>query len=663
MTTQPVDLLLTHGLVVTMDDARQVIDDGAVAVNGDEIVAVGASLDLEARFAPHEVLDCAGCAIIPGLVNAHTHAPMTLLRGLADDLRLDVWLYGYVMPVEREFVGADFCRVGTLLACAELIRSGVSTFCDMYYYEDEVAHAAVEAGMRAVCAQTVLKFPAPDATSYEESLAYCRDFIERWLNHRLIVPAVGPHAAYTATPELLRAAAALAVEYDVPLHIHVSETALEVEANRARYDMPVVPWLRKQNVLDAKVIAAHCVHLDEGEMRTLKHHQVGVAHCPSSNLKLASGVAPVQKMVDLGLHVGIGTDSPASNNDLDMFEETRLAAFLAKGCFGDPTALPAKTALALATIEGARALHLGHITGSLEVGKRADVAVVELNRVHDMPKFRRDPEAIYSQLVYAAKSTDVRDLLVNGHLLMRDRELLTCDEESLKAKAEEFARRIDSFLIAREGNPLSKLLAIGSGVIPQETFEIQVKVRLDGPDDILAKLAGPDLIITRSSVRNQYDTYFKFKGGEPGRLRYREDEVLDESGEVREVFYTITLVGPVYEREYDNSIVLTRSRYAAPADRSLRFYREYFKPDEEQQVTKRRRRFHIMYEDTDFAINLDQLTTSAKEGYYLEIKSRTWSARDAERKAELIGELLDLIGVKREDLLKVEYIDFAAEAV
>ncbi len=663
MTALPVDLLLTHGLVVTMDAARRLIADGAVAVKDDTIVAVGASSDLEARFASQEVIDCAGCAVIPGLVNAHTHVPMTLLRGLADDLRLDVWLYGYMMPVEREFVGADFCRVGTQLACAELIRSGVSTFADMYYYEDEVARAAADAGMRAVCAQTILKFPAPDATSYEESLAYCRSFIQRWLNHPLIVPAVGPHAAYTATPELLQAAAALAVEYDVPLHIHVSETALEVESNRSRYDMPVVPWLRKQNVLDAKVIAAHCVHLDEGEMRSLKRHGAGVAHCPSSNLKLSSGVAQVQKMVDLGLHVGIGTDGPASNNDLDMFEETRLAAFLAKGCFGDPTALPAKAALALATIEGARALHLGELTGSLEEGKRADIAVVELNQTHALPRFRHDPDAIYSQLVYAGKSTDVRDLMVNGRLLMADRQLLTLDEEALKARAEQLAGRIDSFLIAREENPLSKLLAIGGGVIPQETFEIQAKVRLESPDDVLAKLAGPELTVTRSSVRNQYDTYFKFKGVDLGRLRYREDEILDEAGNVREAFYTIILVGPTREREYDNSVMLTRSRYAALADRSLRFYREYFKPDEELQVTKFRRRFHIIYKETEFALNLDQLAEKITGGYYLEIKSRTWSARDAEHKAELIGELLVLLGAQVQDLLKFEYIDLAAKAV
>ncbi len=659
MSAQPVERLLTHGTVVTMDEMRQVIADGAVAVTGENIVAVGDSADLKARFTAKEILDCAGCAIIPGLVNAHTHVPMTLMRGLADDLRLDVWLYGYMMPVEREFVGYDFCRVGTLLACAEMIRSGVSTFCDMYYYEDEVARATAAAGMRAVCAQTILKFPAPDATSFEESLAYCRQFIEQWRDHPLIVPAVGPHAAYTATPELLHASAALALEFDVPLHIHIAETALEVEESRAQHGMPIVPWLKKQNVLEAKVIAAHCVHLDEGEMHTLRKHQAGVAHCPSSNLKLASGVAPVQKMVDVGLHVGIGTDGPASNNDLDMFEEIRLAALLAKGCFSEPTALPAKQALALATIEGARALHLGHMTGSLEPGKRADIAVVELNQIHTIPRFGRDPDAIYSQLVYSAKSTDVRDLLVNGRVLMRDRQLLTINEEAYKAEAEDFARRIDSFLIAREGNLLSKLLAIGSGIIPQETFEIQVKVRLDDPSGVLAKLEQADLTVPRSSLRNQYDTYFIFNDGDMGRLRYREDEIISETDEVREVFYTMTLMGPAREREYANSVVLTRSRYAAPADRSLRFYREYFEPDEERQVIKRRQRFHIIFKDTNFAINLDQLKVPDQDGYYLEIKSRTWSARDAEHKARLIGELLDLFGAKTEQrLLKIEYVDF-----
>jgi 5-methylthioadenosine/S-adenosylhomocysteine deaminase len=657
MTTDTVDWLLTHGLVVTMDPARRLIQDGAVAVSGDVIRAIGTAEDMVTRVKARQIVDCAGCAVIPGLVNAHTHVPMTLLRGLADDLRLDVWLYGYMMPVEREFVGANFCRVGTLLACAEMIRSGVTTFCDMYYYEEEVAHATVEAGMRGVCAETILKFPSPDATSYEESLEYARDFISRWRGHPLVVPGVGPHAAYTATPELLRAAAQLAVEYDAPLHIHVAETSLEVENSRNQYGMSVVPWLEQHNVLDAKVIAAHCVHLSDGEMRTLQRYRAGVAHCPSSNLKLASGVASVQKMLDLGLSVGIGTDGPASNNDLDMFEEARLAALLAKGCFADPVALPAATAFAMATISGAQALHMGDITGSIEEGKRADIAVVSLDRTHQLPAFERDPDTIYSRLVYATKSTDVRDVMVNGQMLMRDRRLLTLDEEVLHAEARQFARRIDAFLAAREGSLLSKLLAIGSGVVPQETFEIQVKVRLDDVDTMLHRMRGMHLGISRPSTRNQYDTYMLFKDRQQGRLRYREDELLDDEEAVRGAYYTLTFIVPVHEKEYDHSVVLTRSRYTASADRSLRFYREYFRPDEERQVVKHRHRFHIAFQDTDFAVNLDQVTTPPDGGHFLEIKSRTWSARDADRKAQLIGELLDLIGVSAEDRLKVEYLD------
>jgi 5-methylthioadenosine/S-adenosylhomocysteine deaminase len=659
MTVETIDWLLTHGSVVTMDPARRLIDDGAVAITGDCIVAVGATDELTGHFDARQTVDCAGCAIVPGLVNAHTHVPMTLLRGLADDLRLDVWLYGYMMPVEREFVGSSFCRVGTQLACAEMIRSGVSTFCDMYYNEEDVARATVEAGMRAVCAETILKFPSPDATNYEESLDYAREFIKRWRGHPLVVPAVGPHAAYTATPELLQASAQLAVEYDVPLHIHVAETSLEVENSRNQNGMAVVPWLDRHNVLDAKVIAAHCVHLDDGEMHTLCGRNVGIAHCPTSNLKLASGVAHVQKMLDIGLHVGIGTDGPASNNDLDMFEETRLAAFLAKGCFADPMALPAKTAFAMATIEGARALHLDDITGSLEPGKRADIAVVTLDRTHQVPAFRRDPDAIYARLVYSTKSTDVRDLMVNGRYLMRNRGLLTLDEEALGAEARQFAQRIDAFLIAREGNLLSKLLAIGTGIIPQETYEVQVKVRLDDVHEMLSRMQAMDLGITRSSTRNQYDTYMFFKEPEQGRLRYREDEILGPDEAVQGALYTLTLMLPAHEKEYDHSVILTRARYTAPADRSLRFYREYFKPDAEQPVVKHRHRFHISYQGTEFAVNLDQVTAPTNGAHYLEIKSRTWSARDADHKAKIIGDLLGLIGTKAEDRLKVEYIDLA----
>ncbi len=659
MTQKTVDLLLTHGWLVTMDSQMQIYTDGAVAISANLIEAVGPSAEIEAAYTAPTVIDCRHCVISPGLINAHTHAPMTLLRGLADDLRLDVWLYGYMMPVEREFVDRNFCHTGTLLACAEMIRSGVTTFCDMYYNEADVAAATAEAGMRAILGQTILKFPSPDASNYDESLDYCRRFIEAWRNHPLIIPAVAPHAPYTVTPDLIQSCVALATEFDVPLHVHIAETALEQKNSLAQYDSTVVPWLEQYNLFNAKVIAAHCVHLEEAELRTLHHHQAGVAHCPSSNLKLASGVAPVQKMINLGLHVGIGTDGPASNNDIDMFEETRLASFLQKGIFGDPTLLPARTAWALATCEGARALHISHLTGSLEPGKRADIAVITANNPHQLPHFSRDPQAVYAQLVYATKATDVRDVLVDGKILMRNRQLLTLDEPQIIAEANRVAKRIDAFLTAREGNVLSKLLAISADFIPQETFEIQVKIRLPELINLTETLTQAGLEPFRRSFRKQYDTYFFFEGADGGRLRFREDEVKrSESDEFPvETFYRLTLMGPTKEREFENSIMLSRGRYTTSAGHSLRFYREYFNPTTEFEVVKQRQRCHVIYKDKDFAINLDQVSSPAPKNVYLEIKTRTWSAKDAVLKAELMGELLEIFGFQQESQLKVEYVD------
>jgi 5-methylthioadenosine/S-adenosylhomocysteine deaminase len=252
-----------------------------------------------------QTIDCGGRVVMPGLVNAHTHVPMSLLRGLADDLRLDVWLMGYMMPVEREFVSPDFVRLGTRLGCAEMIRSGVTCFADMYYFEDAVAEATADVGLRALCGQTVLRFPSPDARSYEEGLALAREFIQGWKGHPLIVPAPAPHAPYTCTPEILRSCAELAAEFDVPLHIHLSETLLEVQELRDRYGMPGVPYIRKHGLFGAKVLAAHCVHVDDGEIRALKNFNAGVAHNPTSNLKLAAGVAPVTRMLELGVNGGV----------------------------------------------------------------------------------------------------------------------------------------------------------------------------------------------------------------------------------------------------------------------------------------------------------------------------------------------------------------------
>lgn len=662
MSKQRVDILLTNGWLITMDSQTNVYTNGAVAVKDNQIEAVGPSDQIEAAYQAKTTIDCTGCIISPGLINAHTHVPMTLLRGLADDLRLDVWLYGYMMPVEREFVDNNFCYTGTLLACAEMIRSGVTTFCDMYYNEAEVARATVEAGMRAVLAQTILKFPSPDATNYDESLDYCRRFIEEWLGHPLIIPAVGPHAPYTSTPDMLKSCVALATEFDVPLHIHVAETALEQQNSLEQYDTTVVPWLEQYNLFNAKVIAAHCVHLRESEMRTLHQYKAGVAHCPSSNLKLASGVAQVQKMVDLGLHVGIGTDGPASNNDLDMFEETRLAAFLQKGVYSDPTLLPAKATWALATIEGARALHIDHLTGSLEPGKRADIAVISAGNTHQLPRFTRDPEGVYAQLVYATKATDVRDVIVDGRILMQQGKLVTLKEQKVLQEADRVARQIDAFLAAREGNILSKLLAVSADFIPQETFEIQVKISLPELIDLNQMLTQADLKPFRSSIREQYDTYFFFEDKEAGRLRFREDHVKTESGELRDTFYRMTLMGPTSEKEFENSILLSRARYTASATHSLRFYREYFQPTSEREVVKHRRRCHIVYKDTDFAINLDHLKGSESHNVYLEIKSRTWSAKDALHKAELISQLLEKFNFSTQNQFKIEYVDLTKEA-
>jgi 5-methylthioadenosine/S-adenosylhomocysteine deaminase len=342
-----------------MDESLTQYPSGALAVKNDNIVAVGMEAEIKKEFTAKEIVDCKGKILMPGLVNAHTHVPMTLLRGIADDLRLDVWLQGYMWPVEREFASREFVGLGTSIACAELIRGGVTTFNDMYFYEEEVAKATAQAGMRGVCGQSILKFPTPDAKSYDDSMEQARDYIKRWKGHPLIVPSIAPHAPYTCTDDILRATSELAQEFDVPLHTHLSETLFEVENMRNENGMPVIPHVKKQGLLEAKVIAAHCVHIDAGEIRTLHHAGAGVSHNPSSNLKLASGFAPVTAMLDVGLNVGIGTDGPASNNDLDMFEEVRLAAFIAKAVTNDPTSLPASQALLMGTRLGAQALDTG----------------------------------------------------------------------------------------------------------------------------------------------------------------------------------------------------------------------------------------------------------------------------------------------------------------
>ncbi len=655
-----VDTIIANGTIVTMNRQFDIVHDGAIAVKGEKIVAVGPTSDVTDHYTADEIIDASGQYVLPGLVNAHTHISMTLLRGLADDLRLDVWLMGYIMPTEREFVSPEFCRLGAKLGCAEFIRGGITTYADMYYYESDVAAATVEAGLRGVLGQTILKFPAPDAESYEESLEYTREFIQEWHGHPLITPAVAPHAPYSSTEDLLKNSAQLAMQYDVPVLIHISETRQEEEDSVDEYDLRVVPWVKTTGLFNAKVLAAHCVHLDSGHIQTLYEQDTTVAHNPSSNLKLASGMAPIHEMLEMGVAVGIGTDGPASNNDLDMFEEIRLASFVAKTRENDPTALPAKQALLMATRQGAEALFLGDVTGSLEVGKAADIITLDMDTIHNAPRFKRNPDLIYSQIVYAAKSTDVRYTMVNGKLLMRDRELLTLDEEALKQEAIEYASKVDVFLAAHENDVLSKLVAVG-GLERAESFEVQIKARLADPSAVESLFDHHQVEIMRTVHYRQFDTYFTFPEEEKGRVRYREDVKLDDAKDIQEVRARLTLTMPTKERIFDETVLLSHSRFIAPADRPLRFYQEYFHDAEQRELQKERRRWRILYQGVEFFVNVDKVIQPDLDGFFVEIKSRTWSESDAENKAQRIQEMMQILGLSIKDTVRNDYLEMSSQ--
>lgn len=651
-----VDSLFVGGIVVTMDAAFNLYLDGAVAVHGESIVAVGTREAILARYESDAVIDCAGKIVMPGLVNAHTHTSMTLLRGLADDRRLDVWLMGYMMPVEREFVSPEFCRLGAQLACAEMIRSGVTAFADMYYHEAEIAAAVAEIGMRGVLGETILKFPSPDADSYEESIAYTRRFIEDWKGHPLITPAVAPHAPYSNTDEILRICTALATEFDVPLLIHIAETKLEVDNSLSEFGMSVVDRMKALGLFAAKVLAAHCVHITPTEIPILCDEGATVAHCPTSNLKLASGIAPIAQLLKGEVTVGIGTDGPASNNDLDMFEEVRLAAILAKTATSDPTTLPARQALLMATRQGAEALFIGDITGSLEAGKRADLIVIDAEPLHNMPQFNRDINNVYSRIVYASHASDVQHVMVNGRWLMRDRALLTVDEAAILKESQAVAIQIDSFLEEREGDVLSKLLAIG-GIEQSESFEVQVKARLTDETLVNRLLEHAHVEVVQKIHYRQYDTYFLFGDPDSGWVRYREDDRVGDDGEIKGVRTRLTFTMPTKERAFHQTILLSHSRFIANADRPLRFYREYFRPSSEHELQKERRRWHILYQGVLFYVNVDRVINPQIPGTFIEIKSRTWSSRDAEIKADRIREMLTFMGIGEADILRDDYLE------
>jgi 5-methylthioadenosine/S-adenosylhomocysteine deaminase len=439
---EPVDWVWSARYVVTMDPARRVIENGAVAIRADRIVAVGTRAEIDRRYQPRQRLDRPESLISPGFINAHAHAPMSLFRGIADDLPLQEWLEKFIFPAEARNVSSDFVRWGTRLACLEMLLSGTTTYADMYYFEDIVAEATREAGMRGVLGETIIGFPAPDAKTPAEALKFTGRFIQRFRDDSLIVPAVAPHALYTNSEETLRASRALANRYGVPLLIHIAETMKERDDAVAKWGKTPVAVLNSWGVFDGRTLAAHDVWVDDGDLEILKARDVGLAHCPSSNMKLASGVAPVVKMLAAGLAVGLGSDGPAgSNNDFDLLEEMDLAAKLQKVFTGDPQALPAIHVLEMATIMGAKALGMEKEIGSLEPGKRADLITLRLDRPNAAPLY-----SVHSHMVYALKGADVRDAMVNGRILLRDRRPLTLNSDEILAKAGEFGAKVRASL-------------------------------------------------------------------------------------------------------------------------------------------------------------------------------------------------------------------------
>ncbi len=434
---QPVDLVVLGGTIVTMDEGRRVIEDGGIAVARGRIVAVGTRGEIGNRYAPRQTVDATGRMIIPGLINGHTHIPMTLFRGLADDLDLQDWLTKYIFPAEAKNVSEEFVRAGTRLGLAEMIRGGTTTYCDMYYFEDAIADETAKAGVRGVLGETLIDFPVADNKTNAEGMAYVERFVQKWKGNELIVPAIAPHAPYTVSEEHLKAVRAFSDRTGAPIVTHISETQREVDDSVKAKGRSPVDYLEGIGFLNDRVIAAHVVWPRGDEIEILIRRKVGVVHNPQSNMKLAAGVAPVPKMLAAGVLLGLGTDGAASNNDLNMWEEMDTAAKLHKVFSGDPKVISALQAFELATIRGAQAIHLEKEIGSIETGKRADLVIVARDDLNQIPLYN-----IYSDLVYATKAADVQTVIINGRILMRDRLLLTLDEAAIKQSARLFRAQI-----------------------------------------------------------------------------------------------------------------------------------------------------------------------------------------------------------------------------
>lgn len=441
---QRIDLLVLGGTIVTMDSNRQVIENGAVAIKDGQIVDVGNSNTILKLYSAKSLLNATNKVVIPGLVNTHTHIPMVLFRGIADDMDLQDWLTNYIFPAEAKNVNEEFVRIGTRLGLAELIKGGTTTYCDMYYFEDAIAEETAKVGVRAVLGETLIDFPAPDNKTFEEALKYTENFIKRWLGHPLIIPAVAPHAPYTVSKEHLLLARQLADRFNVPLIIHLAEAETETDFTLKNFGLRPIEYLEKIGFFNRKTIAAHVIQANKEEILILKKHDVGIAHNPQSNMKLAAGIAPLPLMLKENLRVGLGTDGAASNNDLNLWEEMDTAAKIHKVFNKDPKAASAKQIFEAATLGGARALHLENLIGSIEKGKRADIVIVNFNSLHQTPMYN-----IYSHLVYATKASDVSTVIIDGKIVMKNGRLLTLNENVIKREANLYKQKIVKSLLSQ----------------------------------------------------------------------------------------------------------------------------------------------------------------------------------------------------------------------
>lgn len=441
-------MIIYGAMILTMDSDYTFYEDGAIVIENDRILALGPTPDILAQYKAAEMINGSGKLIMPGLINTHTHVPMTIFRGYADDLPLHEWLYDYIFPVESEFVNGENVRLGTQLAVAEMLRSGTTTFNDMYYHIEEIAQVVDQTGMRAVLSESVIDFPAPNSPTPEHGLQTAEALILKWNDHPRITISVSAHAPYSCSAELIQKAKALADKYNVPFNIHVAETRKEFDQALAEFGFTPVGYLEHLGVLSDNVIAAHGVHLTPEDIQILAARGVSVAHNPECNMKLASGVAPVPELLRAGVKVGLGTDGVASNNDLDLFDEMNTAAILHKLNSNDPTVLDARTVVEIATIGGARVLGMEDQIGSLEPGKKADMILLDMMQPHAHPLYN-----IYSLLVYSIKGADVETVIIDGRIVMRDRKLLFLDEKALFGRVEEVARQIrEKSLVNQENN-------------------------------------------------------------------------------------------------------------------------------------------------------------------------------------------------------------------